>query len=419
MSGSREIRSRGAGRTNPITEHTRSAPSHGGAGHPTRLTLATAVLLTSSLPLAGCSDRPETGSPGEVLADQDGGWLRVNDPDLEDVREFTAVTEVDGRLVAVGEGISGGMPILTSTDGIDWEPADTPGDAWLGDVIRGGPGAIAVGKTLSQEGALWTSPDGLAWTPVNDPDGAIAGSDASIPDAPDAVINDVTVGGPGFIAVGGRGGAPAVWTSTDGLRWTPADALDGAFDEGVWIGSITVGGPGFVAVGAVAGGNVWTSVDGTEWSRVPHDPAVFRGESYGSMSIVFAGGPGLVAVGGESAAADESLGERFRTVLWTSVDGQTWTRLPEEQHGLDGYARRVVDTGSEFIAVGSRRGDAAIWTSVEGLTWDSITDESFGGPKEEHIGDVIVTSTGMVSVGTTDISDLDDGVAAVWLTKQP
>ena len=71
--------------------------------------------------------------------------------------------------------------------------------------------------------------------------------------------------------------------------------------------SVTVGGPGLVAVGqegvnsqgytGAGSAMVWTSVDGMSWSRVPHDEAVFGGEGAQFMHSVSAGGPGLVAVG--------------------------------------------------------------------------------------------------------------------------
>jgi hypothetical protein len=52
---------------------------------------------------------------------------------------------------------------------------------------------------------------------------------------------------------------------------------------------VTAGGPGLVAVGDVeSGAAVWTSVDGTTWARVPHDPAVFGTNSDLSMSAVTA-----------------------------------------------------------------------------------------------------------------------------------
>ena len=66
--------------------------------------------------------------------------------------------------------------------------------------------------------------------------------------------------------------------------------------------SVTAGGPGLVAVGydlfdAGFDAAVWTSPDGVNWSRVPHNEAVFGGTGTQEMNAVTAGGPGLVAVG--------------------------------------------------------------------------------------------------------------------------
>jgi hypothetical protein len=62
------------------------------------------------------------------------------------------------------------------------------------------------------------------------------------------------------------------------------------------------------------GGNrdaaVWTSPDGITWSRVPQDEAVFGGERNQQMTSVTIGGPGLVVVG-----SDESGGDRD-TAVW-------------------------------------------------------------------------------------------------------
>jgi hypothetical protein len=126
----------------------------------------------------------------------------------------------------------------------------------------------------------------------------------------------VTAGGPGLVAVGTSGvnghgcdHDAAVWTSVDGITWSPV-AHDGVAlgvpsrDQGM--SSVTAGGPGLVAVGGDAGciddqrAAVWTSVDGLVWSRVPHDEAVFGGEGSRGMASVAVGGPGLVAVGLEA-----------------------------------------------------------------------------------------------------------------------
>jgi hypothetical protein len=105
---------------------------------------------------------------------------------------------------------------------------------------------------------------------------------------------------------------------------------------------VTAGGPGLVAVGWDGVGDfssvlrdpnsavVWTSVDGITWSRVPHDEAVFGTADKGQkMTSVTVGGPGLVAVGTERIGPDEAVG--IRAAVWTSVDGITWSRVPHDE----------------------------------------------------------------------------------------
>jgi hypothetical protein len=95
---------------------------------------------------------------------------------------------------------------------------------------------------------------------------------------------------------------------------------------------VTVGGPGLVAVGweVTNGGSdaaVWTSVDGATWSRAPDDGAL-GGPGNQVMRDVTAGGPGLVAVGRDSVA----IGSETYAVaaVWTSVDGFTWSRVSHD-----------------------------------------------------------------------------------------
>ncbi len=47
---------------------------------------------------------------------------------------------------------------------------------------------------------------------------------------------------------------------------------------------------------------LWTSSDGITWSRVPDDEAAFGGEGNQWMANVTTGGPGLVAVGSDTSA---------------------------------------------------------------------------------------------------------------------
>ncbi len=100
-------------------------------------------------------------------------------------------------------------------------------------------------------------------------------------------FDSVIAGGPGLIAVGSANdwGDPFIWTSPDGVEWSPA-TVEMSGNHG-WAFDVTAGGPGFVAVGR----GVWTSTDGTYWTKT-------EDRIYGELRAVTVGGPGLVAVGG-------------------------------------------------------------------------------------------------------------------------
>jgi hypothetical protein len=132
--------------------------------------------------------------------------------------------------------------------------------------------------------------------------------------------------------------------------------------------AVTAHGEGLVAIGFDSDGNpgavVWTSADGVTWARLPDDQTVFGGAN---MWDVIVGGPGLVAVGaGDSGPA-----------VWTSTDGTTWSRVPHDQAAfgaVDSGMFRVTAGGPGLVAVGwdsseDVGGAAAVWTSTDGITW--------------------------------------------------
>jgi hypothetical protein len=266
-------------------------------------------------------------------------------------------------------------------------------------------------------------------------------------------MHAVTAGGPGLVAVGvgvhdccaeylysaeqepsyiddpsyeadGNPAADAVaWTSVDGLTWSRVP-----HDEEVFGGpgeqrmvSVTAGGPGLVAVGSErrfdGQGNavVWTSVDGLTWSRVPDDEEVFGGPGEQQMVSVTAGGPGLVAVGNDGAAGNDQV----NAAVWTSGDGFTWTRIPDDEAVFGGrYRQRMLSVtagGAGLVAVGSDghpidrydielAADAAVWTSPDGLTWSRVPHEEavFGGPGKQQMNSVTVGGPGLVAVGSSE-----------------
>jgi hypothetical protein len=230
----------------------------------------------------------------------------------------------------------------------------------------------------------------------------------------DQEMSSVTAGGPGLVAVGqdwsrAYGSRAAVWTSVDGVKWSRVVHDEAVFGDAS-VFSVIEGGPGLVAVGSTEPGDnrsmpfnvdavVWTSVDGLTWSRVPHDETVFGGSDDQHMWSVTAGGPGLVAVGTDGSDA----------AVWTSVDGFTWSRVPHDETVFGGGAEQsmfsVTVGGPGLVAVGwdgsDEDFDAAVWTSVDGITWFRVPhDETvFGGDSTQTMEAVTVGGPGLVAVG--------------------
>jgi hypothetical protein len=245
--------------------------------------------------------------------------------------------------------------------------------------------------------------------------------------------------------------APSGVADPDSSLWSPDfhdEAVFGGDGESGMSG-VVAGGPGFVAVGSRDGNAVvWTSVDGLTWSRVSHDEAVFGGDGESGMSGVVAGGPGLVAVGWQVMCTDhEVLDEEGsprvdedgnlepdtvcvdgNAVVWTSVDGLTWSRVTHDEAVFGGrrfYGMSSVTLGGPgLVAVGRsdafgegdpfnegevNEGDATVWTSVDGLAWSRVAhDEAvFGGDETQEMLDVTAGGPGLVAVGR-------DGAGGAW-----
>jgi len=379
-----------------------------------------------------------TGPAGELA------WERI--PDDEAVfgpaeggtrAEMWAVAAGGPGLVAVGDDDSGGdvdAAAWTSPDGVAWSrvPHDEAvfggvGAQQMAEVVAGGPGLVAVGGDYpgfgDSDAAVWTSPDGLIWTRVPH-DEAIFGGEGY------QEMWGVAVGGPGLVGVGhgdnGEDVDAAVWTSPDGLAWTPVPADPAVFggpSEQAMV-RVVAGGPGLVAVGwDYSGGDedaaVWTSPDGFTWTRVPHDEAVFGGPTGQEIRALGVGGPGLVAVGNDMSGGD------LDAAVWTSPDGLTWTRVPHDEGTLGGPDAQeiwgVVAGGPGLVAVGhDHEGDewkAAVWTSPDGVTWARVphAEAVFGGPDDQWMAAVTVGGPGLVAVGQDGMAtDLN---AAVWVNR--
>ena len=158
------------------------------------------------------------------------------------------------------------------------------------------------------------------------------------------------------------------------------------------------------------------------------------------MYSVVAGGPGLVAVGGDDQgcctqqfhgygkedALEQAVPPFADAIVWTSPDGLTWARVPQDEtaFGGDGVQQMFSVTvgGPGLVAVGrdglgvDGNGSAAVWTSVDGLTWSRVPhDEAvFGGPGEQRMVSVTDGGPGLVAVGRDGPTGNEQSVAAVW-----
>ena len=297
-------------------------------------------------------------------------------------------------------------------------------------VTAGGPGLVVVGGSESggeADAAVWVSADGYTWARVPDKEGVLGGTGIQL-------INSVTKGGPGLVAVGvddpegslAKGFVDtdaAVWVSADGYAWTriPHDEAVFGGPDGQRMMSVTAGGPGLVAVGSdyrdgsgwpdVA---VWVSADGYDWTRVPGNEAVLGGPGGQEVLSVTAGGPGLVAVG--------STGSYQDAAVWVSADGYGWTRIDDEAVlGGPGTQEMLAVTagGPGLVAVGvngSGAGeDVLVWVSADGYKWIRLGGEAvLGGPGAQSAGPVAAWEEGLVLVGGDDPGD--DLAPAVWVS---
>lgn len=296
--------------------------------------------------------------------------------------------------------------VWTSPDGYAWSQVPSRDDT-IGVFDFDGEVAGIAGRddllVAVAEDNVWTSPDGITWS--------------AIPDDPFRHnvdrLHGVVAWGPGFIAFGDNEvtNRAVVWTSPDGYTWTRVSDDAAVFKADIH--AITVGGPGLVAVGS---GHescepvVWTSPDGYSWTRLPHDPTVFGDSSecgwFGGLiriSDVSAGGPGLVAVGSDLFGA--------QAAVWTSPDGMTWTRVPDDPAVLgattdEPYTEMtsVAEVGDGLVAVGTMGDAAAAWTSHNGLTWTDITgDLDLTG--DAGMVEVIAGGPGVVILGKDLVED--------------
>jgi hypothetical protein len=394
--------------------------SDGGVADSTGLSRTTAVATTSPTTVATAPTTPPIeASSWQRLDPADeaipGGMGRV----VEGGPGFVAVG-------ADGSGGDFDAAVWTSVDGYVWERVahdeavfGGPGDQVMQGLAAGGPGFVAAGFDTDRGVVVWTSTDGLVWTRIVDLGGLFA-QDVAVGDDILVVVGmDEGADGSQIAAVWTSPDGLA-WTRV------PHDEDVFGGDGNQAVNAVAHGVSGFVAVGYEFeqaspdfDAAVWVSPDGGSWSRVPHDEEVFGGDGWQGMETVHAGPSGLVALGYGDSGDDSDDG--YDVAVWTSIDGTDWVRVPHDEDVLGGAGEQVVrDVAAGevgLVAVGrdaaSGDDDAAIWISTDGAAWTQLNDETFGGSGDQEMRGVTVLADRIIAVGTDRVTG--EPTAVVWV----
>jgi len=323
----------------------------------------------------------------------------------------------------VNSGYDGDGAIWVSADGTRWEAANAPslggpGEQYVSSVAWMGQLFVAVGyETVNSTShpLAWTSADGRSWARTSMP--------TPISPDTSARALAVTATPNGLLASGSAGPLMGLWKSSDGTRWDVADppeelrhrvghvdttALAVAGDR-VLLAETHQGGPG-----------LWLD-DPSGWAHVLSGPYTVPDPTHpwgGSVQSIAKGDDGYVAVGG--AAEHRSLdGYRARGKVWTSPDGSAWTRLADKDVPFNrSFLAAVRFFNGRFVAAGYAYDKdfvrhTAVWTSTDGKQWDRVDEGAFAAVPVQRAATLAAGGLGLVLVATTR-DPQGSGDLAVW-----
>ena len=285
--------------------------------------------------------------------------------------------------------------VLVTSDGYEWRTmadqirnADSVEDLGFADGRY-----VAVG--MAGGAAIWTSLGSL-WSRNEQPTIFDAGADGG--PAQPSNHNDVPVRihalatGPGGWLAGGSvscddcllepGDLPsryAAWLSADGHTWSRAPWHPGPAS----INRLAFNGTTYVALDNEG---LWNSADAEHWQRVLEiDP-----ETASMVDVAERAGE-FLAVAHDTPQA---------VAIWTSTDGSNWTRVPPSAEFGGVSPVRLQSLSGRWVLVGSREitGDVpaqSVWTSTDGQTWSRqtvATNESGHVADAGAIGQTLVAS---------------------------
>ena len=343
-----------------------SSPKSSSTATPSEVPSATLTASPSATPTAVVDPLPSVPQAPSAT------WTSIHWTALPAAPEFGAQTPVEGSKFQVfgwsrgyvGFALTPGVPTAEqiaaytipsptlvssySADGVHWHTGaklDTSGTSNLEvirTVIEGPAGLLAIGwwGSCASEylDSLWTSTDGISWTPVNVSE---AFGEQPMP------IAHISGGAAGYVAVTYR--SAAVWTSKDGRVWQRVPLNTGALKNSAINDGTAVSG-GFVLAGTEGTGDcsgvvssdhqtpapvftkagVWWSADGSSWTH-PSLPGVVANSGYQDTWVSNLGDQGVIVVEDTYASPTTSASRS----AWASKDGRTWVsiKLPADING--------------------------------------------------------------------------------------
>jgi PKD repeat protein len=343
------------------------------------------------------------------------GWTQINASGFGETNNWwvNALDVFGGSLYAGAstQNSSGGQIWRYTNSGIDWTNVVTAGfqsptttwdisNTWVSDLEPYHGFLYAGTQNLNTGGEIWSSGDGLNWTPVMT-GGFGAPSNQE--------IMHLTVYSDTLYASAGDWGTPPfalggqVWRTSNGVDWTNVVTQGfGTISSTTIIGLEGIG--GFLYAGTwsdLVPGQLWRSATGDADSWQPLTTDGF-GDS-GNRGI-----PALAYFDGYLYAGTRSWTTGAQ--VWRSPDGLSWTQVVSQGFGggLDeGWVDSLTVFGSKLYAVARNYNKGSrVYSTTDGLQWSQIQPDGWNDPANQHTSDGnngVAVFNGALIIGTYNI----------------